>query len=189
MAAALARGVSPAGSLLVVGSSLPGRDLGIAAPREGVTVLANRGAAGIDGTVSTAVGAALAWQAAGGGPAAALLGDLTFLHDANGLLLGPDEPRPQLTLVVVNNDGGGIFGLLEQGAPEHAAGVRAGLRHPARRRPGRAVRRQRHLAPAGSTVAELSAALAPPPGCRSSRSAPTGRDAVELDAAVTAAAG
>jgi 2-succinyl-5-enolpyruvyl-6-hydroxy-3-cyclohexene-1-carboxylate synthase len=110
----------PAGSLLVAGSSMPVRDLALAVPRDGVTVLSNRGAAGIDGTVSTAVGAALAWQADGGGRAWALLGDLTFLHDAGGLLLGPDEPRPELTIVVVNNDGGSIFGLLEQGAPEHA---------------------------------------------------------------------
>ncbi len=119
VAAALHAALAP-GSLLVVGSSLPARDLRHATAREGVTVLANRGAAGIDGTVSTAIGAALAWQAEGGGPAAALIGDLTFLHDSNGLLLGPHEVRPQLAIVVVNNDGGGIFGLLEQGAPEHA---------------------------------------------------------------------
>ena len=54
-------------------------------------------------------------------PTYALLGDLTFLHDANGLLIGPDEPTPDLTLVVVNDDGGGIFTTLEHGAPERAA--------------------------------------------------------------------
>ena len=80
-------------------------------------MLANRGASGIDGTVSTAIGAALAH----GGPAYALMGDLTFLHDSTGLVIGPAEPRPDLTIVVVNDDGGGLFTQLEQGAPEHAA--------------------------------------------------------------------
>jgi 2-succinyl-5-enolpyruvyl-6-hydroxy-3-cyclohexene-1-carboxylate synthase len=107
----------PAGALLVLGSSNPVRDVALAAePRADLVVHANRGVAGIDGTVSTAVGAALAH----GGPSYALLGDLTFLHDANGLIIGPDEPRPDLTIVVLNDDGGGIFALLEQGAPEHA---------------------------------------------------------------------
>ena len=49
------------------------------------------------------------------------MGDLTFLHDSGGLLIGPDEPRPDLTIVVVNDDGGSIFALLEQGAPDYAA--------------------------------------------------------------------
>jgi 2-succinyl-5-enolpyruvyl-6-hydroxy-3-cyclohexene-1-carboxylate synthase len=108
----------PPGAQLVLGSSNPVRDVALAAvPRRDLTVLANRGVAGIDGTVSTAVGAALVHD----GPAYALLGDLTLLHDTTGLVLGPDEPRPDLTIVVLNDDGGGIFELLEQGAPEHAA--------------------------------------------------------------------
>jgi len=108
----------PDGALLTLGSSNPIRDVALAAaPRAGLRILANRGVAGIDGTVSTAVGAALAHD----GPAYALLGDLTLLHDTTGLVIGPDEPRPDLTIVVLNDGGGGIFGLLEQGAPEHAA--------------------------------------------------------------------
>jgi 2-succinyl-5-enolpyruvyl-6-hydroxy-3-cyclohexene-1-carboxylate synthase len=109
----------PTGALLVLGSSNPVRDVSLAArPRPGLRLLANRGVAGIDGTVSTAAGAALAHP----GPAFALLGDLTMLHDLTGLVLGPAERRPELTLVVLNDAGGGIFSLLEQGAPEHAAG-------------------------------------------------------------------
>lgn len=107
----------PAGSLLVVGSSNPTRDIALAAgpARPDVLVHRNRGVAGIDGTVSTAVGAALVHGAAGG-PSYALLGDVTFLHDLNGLLTGSLEQRPDLTVVVLNDDGGGIFSLLEQGA-------------------------------------------------------------------------
>jgi len=103
--------------LLVVGSSNPVRDLelvlGLDGP--GPVVLANRGLAGIDGTVSTATGVALA-AARRGLRTRALLGDLTFLHDVGGLLRGPDEPGLDLEIVVVNDDGGSIFATLEHGA-------------------------------------------------------------------------
>lgn len=107
----------PPDARLFVGSSNPVRDLDLARHDDAGLVLANRGLAGIDGVVSTAVGMALAHP---GGPNYALLGDLTFLHDINGLLIGPGEPRPDLTIVVVNDDGGGIFTLLEYGEPERA---------------------------------------------------------------------
>lgn len=108
----------PSGATLFVGSSNSVRDLDLTAGRRdhAMTVVANRGLAGIDGCVSTAVGIALA----GSRPAYAWMGDLTFLHDANGLLVGPLERRPDLTIVVGNDDGGGIFTLLEPGEPDRA---------------------------------------------------------------------
>lgn len=106
------------GDQLLLGASNPVRDAALVShPRPGIRVLSNRGVAGIDGTVSTAVGAALHHP----GRTIALIGDLTFLHDASGLLIGRGEPRPaDLTIVVANDDGGGIFELLEQGDPQYA---------------------------------------------------------------------
>ncbi|ACV07132.1 2-succinyl-5-enolpyruvyl-6-hydroxy-3-cyclohexene-1-carboxylic-acid synthase [Kytococcus sedentarius] len=103
--------------LLFLGSSRAPRslDLALDGPGRGVTgILGNRGLAGIDGCLSTAAGWALTH-----GPTTALVGDLTFLHDANALAIGPGEPRPDLTVVVLNDDGGAIFGDLEYGRPEH----------------------------------------------------------------------
>ncbi len=104
--------------VLVVGSSNSVRDLDLVASwGEQPAVFANRGLAGIDGTVSTAIGVALA------SPdriVRALMGDLTFLHDVGGLLLGPLEAVPDLQIVVANDDGGSIFATLEHGAPERA---------------------------------------------------------------------
>lgn len=101
---------------LVIGSSNPIRDLDLApvsdtAPR----AYANRGLAGIDGTLATAQGIALIH-----GPTTVLLGDLTFLHDVGSLLIGPLERTPDLRVIVVNDDGGSIFHVLEQGADEYA---------------------------------------------------------------------
>lgn len=106
------------GDQLVLGASNPVRDVALVGlvPR-GIKVRSNRGVAGIDGTVSTAIGAALAHDRTGG-RTVALIGDLTFVHDSSGLLIGPTEPTPRhLTIVVSNDNGGGIFELLEQGDP------------------------------------------------------------------------
>lgn len=104
-----------ADGMLVVASSNAVRDLDLA-PVVPIRTVANRGLAGIDGTLSTAVGAALA----NGGATYALVGDLAFLHDYNGLVIGPSEPRPDLRIVVLNDNGGGIFSTLEQGSSDHA---------------------------------------------------------------------
>ncbi|CDO28423.1 2-succinyl-5-enolpyruvyl-6-hydroxy-3-cyclohexene-1-carboxylic-acid synthase [Mycolicibacterium porcinum] len=125
VAAVVADALRP-GDQLVLGASNPVRDaalVGLSA--EGVKVRSNRGVAGIDGTVSTAIGAALAHDRSGGGDGTrrtiALIGDLTFVHDSSGLLIGPTEPTPRnLTIVVSNDNGGGIFELLEQGDPRFA---------------------------------------------------------------------
>ena len=104
---ALAAGLKPEHTLFVA-SSMPVRDLEYLAPvrTDGPRVIANRGANGIDGTLSTALGVAH-----GGGPTVLLTGDLAFLHDTNGLLAAA-KLKGSLTAVVINNDGGGIFGHL-----------------------------------------------------------------------------
>jgi 2-succinyl-5-enolpyruvyl-6-hydroxy-3-cyclohexene-1-carboxylate synthase len=99
------------GSTLVVAASNSIRDVDLAGRPLGVRTISNRGLAGIDGTVATAEGVALAT-----GPTRLLLGDLAFLHDANALLPVPGETRPDLTVVVLNDDGGGIFETLEHAA-------------------------------------------------------------------------
>ena len=189
---------------LILGSSSVIRDVDLVGtwPLSNIMVVANRGAGGIDGTVSTAIGAALADQRTGDqrtgdqqardhGQAYALVGDLTFLHDSTGLVIGPDEPRPDLCIVVVSDDGGSIFGLLEQGAPEHAAafervfgtshGVDLGLLCAATGTPHQAV----------STVRQLAVALTPGPDVRVVEARVDRRGARDLHArlreAVTAA--
>jgi 2-succinyl-5-enolpyruvyl-6-hydroxy-3-cyclohexene-1-carboxylate synthase len=79
-----------------------------------VPVHANRGLAGIDGTIATATGIAIASQAEGApGVTRVLLGDLAFLHDVGGLLLPPDEREPRMQVIVGNDGGGTIFDGLE----------------------------------------------------------------------------
>ena len=101
----------PNGSSLYVASSRPIRDLeAFAAPRTGVEVFANRGLAGIDGNLSTALGIASKRECA-----FAIVGDLAFLHDLTALV---NQEKIKLKLLVINNDGGGIFSTLPQAGVE-----------------------------------------------------------------------
>lgn len=95
----------PAGTPVFVASSMPVRDVEYFWPANqcGCRLVFSRGANGIDGTLSTALGIAQ-----GGRPAVLLTGDLALLHDANGFLLRP-KLRGSLTIVLINNRGGGIF--------------------------------------------------------------------------------
>lgn len=106
---------------LVVGASWPVRHVSAYAGPLRARCIGNRGTSGIDGVVSTARGVAVASaDRYPGGTTYALVGDLTAIYDRNGLLAPESEPRPRLDYVVIDNDGGGIFSSLEQGAPEFA---------------------------------------------------------------------
>ncbi len=119
-AARVAAAAVPDGGLFFVGPSSAVRHVASFASNtvQDAVILGNRGTSGIDGCVSTAWGAAFALQRAGGAGAIALLGDQTFIYDSNGLLAPAEEERPDLVIVVADNDGGGIFSTLEQGAAE-----------------------------------------------------------------------
>ena len=159
--ARLVVGSVPAGEALVLGSSNAIRDADLAPVRpDPGPVYANRGLSGIDGTLATAAGVALA----SGTPTTLLCGDLTFVHDAGSLAIGPGEPRPALRVVVADDRGGSIFADLEYGQDRFRdafervfatpvgldlVAVAAGFGVPARR---------------VSTAAEVAAALAEPFG-------------------------
>jgi 2-succinyl-5-enolpyruvyl-6-hydroxy-3-cyclohexene-1-carboxylate synthase len=107
----------PDGAVLFAGNSMPVRDLDTFFPRgdRNVRLLANRGASGIDGVVSSALGAG----AVAGVPLVLAIGDLSFYHDSNGLLAARQHGLDAV-IVLINNNGGGIFSFLSQTAdPEH----------------------------------------------------------------------
>jgi 2-succinyl-5-enolpyruvyl-6-hydroxy-3-cyclohexene-1-carboxylate synthase len=116
--------VLPAGAILWAGNSMPVRDLDAWLPMSdrAVTICSNRGANGIDGVVSTALGSV----AAAAGPVVLVVGDVSFLHDLSALAAARLQGL-SATIVLVNNDGGGIFSFLPQasadppgsGLPEH----------------------------------------------------------------------
>ncbi len=108
----------PDGATLVVASSMPVRDLEwFMKPRRSLRIMANRGMNGIDGFVATMVGVALGSP---GTPTVGLCGDLAFLHDVNGLI-GVRRRGVDVVLVVIDNDGGGIFSFLPQAAIDDQA--------------------------------------------------------------------
>jgi 2-succinyl-5-enolpyruvyl-6-hydroxy-3-cyclohexene-1-carboxylate synthase len=157
--ARLVVGSVPPDQVLCLGNSNPIRDTDLAPVRpDPGPVYANRGLSGIDGTLATAIGVALAT----GTPATLLCGDLAFVHDAGSLAIGPGEPRPRLRVVVADDGGGSIFATLEYGQDRFAdsfervfatptgldlVALAAGFGVPARR---------------VSTAADVAAALAQP---------------------------
>lgn len=148
-----------AGDVLVAGSSGPIRALDAVLPIDaGIEVLANRGLAGIDGTIATAVGVALARGVA----VTAVMGDVTFAHDAGGLLIGPLEARPDLRIVVVNDGGGTIFSGLEHAAADPSRFERV-FTTPHGLDPAQVAAAYGARASTVRSRAELDAALATPP--------------------------
>ncbi|RCW66921.1 2-succinyl-5-enolpyruvyl-6-hydroxy-3-cyclohexene-1-carboxylic-acid synthase [Saliterribacillus persicus] len=105
---------APFASILFVGNSMPIRDVDtfFMHTNKEIEILANRGANGIDGVVSSAFGAA-----ANGKRVTLLIGDISLLHDVNGLLLSK-ETSLNVTIVLINNNGGGIFSFLPQASSE-----------------------------------------------------------------------
>lgn len=153
------------GSTLMLGSSNPVRDADLAGrptPTNSAAVHANRGLAGIDGTISTATGLALAT----GNATRVLLGDITFLHDAGALTMGLGERLPKLQVIVLNDGGGGIFTLLEHGAlaqaPDYTTAVERffGTPHTVNLAALAAAHGWSHTL--ASTTADLAAALSSP---------------------------
>lgn len=105
----------PENTLLFAGNSMPVRDLDTFFPSSGraIRFMANRGASGIDGVMSTALGAG----AVSAGRLVLVLGDISFYHDMNGLLAAKAFSL-KATIIVINNNGGGIFSFLPQAAYE-----------------------------------------------------------------------
>lgn len=164
--AALLNDALPRDARLLLGSSSVARDwhLALPRPRPDLDVVTSRGLAGIDGLVSTAAGLALADPQT---PTVALLGDLSFLHDSGGLVVGPDEPTPDLTVVVVDDDGGSIFTTLEHGDEALAAPFDRIFATPTRSDVAAVARAHGAAVSDVSSAAELAAAVsAAPAGLR-----------------------
>jgi 2-succinyl-5-enolpyruvyl-6-hydroxy-3-cyclohexene-1-carboxylate synthase len=104
---------------LIFGASRLIREADMVVPGKNITVHANRGLAGIDGTISTSIGIALALE--GAGITRVLLGDLAALHDAGSLLFGVSESRPRIQVIVGNDGGGTLFDSLEVASTTDAA--------------------------------------------------------------------
>lgn len=145
--------------ILVLGNSMAIRDADLA-PITERPVFANRGLSGIDGTLSTAVGIGLA----SGAPTTLLAGDLSFVHDANALAIGPGQPCPDLRIVVADDAGGGIFATLEYGQPRFADSFESVFATPSGVDPLALARAYGVTATRVAGLAELSAALAEPVG-------------------------